>query len=45
MTPTATLLLAYVAWFLFLLLYLAFVRTSLVMTGKRASNSFTPIWG
>ena len=40
MTPTATVLLAYVAWFLFLLFGLAFVRTSLVMVGKRASNSF-----
>ena len=41
MTPTATVLLAYVAWQIFLLLCLAFVRTSLVMAGKRASNSFT----
>ncbi len=42
MTPTATTLLAYASWFIFLLLCLAFVRTSLVMQGKRASNSFAP---
>lgn len=42
MTPTGTVLLAYTAWFIFLLLCLAFVRTSLVMAGKRASNSFAP---
>ena len=41
MTPTAVTLLSLVAWFLFLLLVLAVVRTSLVITGKRASNSFT----
>ena len=42
MTPTATVLLAYASWFIFLLLCLAFVRTSLVLQGKRASNSFAP---
>lgn len=42
MTPTATVLLAYASWFIFLLLCLAFVRTSLVLQGKRASNSFSP---
>ncbi|PQA89427.1 MAPEG family protein [Hyphococcus luteus] len=42
MTPTATALLAYASWFIILLLCLAFVRTSLVMAGKRASNSFAP---
>jgi len=41
MTPTATVLLAYVSWFIALLLCLAVVRTSMVMTGKRASNSFS----
>ncbi len=41
MTPTATALLAYVAWSLLLLLGLAFVRTSLVIAGKRKSNSFS----
>lgn len=42
MTPTAIALLALVAWFLFLLLLLGLVRTSLVLSGKRASNSFAP---
>ncbi len=42
MTPTSVTLLAYVAWLLLLLLCLAFVRTSLVLAGKRASNSFAP---
>ncbi len=42
MTPTATTLLLLVAWFLLLLLTLGFLRTSLVMTGKRAANSFAP---
>ncbi|WP_375202471.1 MAPEG family protein [Hyphococcus sp.] len=42
MTPTATALLAYASWFILLLLFLAIVRTSLVMQGKRASNSFAP---
>ncbi|WDI31758.1 MAPEG family protein [Hyphococcus flavus] len=42
MTPTATALLLYVAWFLLLLMTLGFVRTSLVLGGKRASNSFSP---
>ena len=42
MTPTATVLLLYVAWFLLLLVTLGFVRTSLVMGGKRAANSFAP---
>jgi len=42
MTPTATVLLAYVSWFILLLLCLAGIRTSLVMTGKKASNSFSP---
>mgnify|MGYP003700501007 CR=1 len=42
MTPTATVLLLYVAWFLLLLMTLGFIRTSLVMGGKRAANSFAP---
>lgn len=40
MTPTATVLLAYVAWMLLLLFSLGLFRTSLVLAGKRASNSF-----
>lgn len=40
MTATATVLLAYVAWMLLLLLSLGLFRTSLVLAGKRASNSF-----
>lgn len=42
MTATATALLAYASWSILLLLCLAFVRTSLVLQGKRASNSFAP---
>lgn len=42
MSPTATALLAYVAWFLFLLISLGALRTTLVLNGKRASNSFAP---
>lgn len=42
MTPTEYALFGFVAWQLLLLFSLGFVRTSLVMAGKRASNSFTP---
>jgi uncharacterized MAPEG superfamily protein len=42
MTPTATALLGFAAWTLFLLTMLAFVRTSAVMTGKKKANSFNP---
>ncbi|WP_425407977.1 MAPEG family protein [Hyphococcus sp.] len=42
MTPTATTLLLLVGWLLLLLLSLGVFRTSLVMTGKRAANSFAP---
>lgn len=41
MTPTAVSLLLYVAWFLLLLISLGFLRTSLVMKGQRAANSFS----
>ena len=40
MTPTATALLAYVAWSILLLLSLGALRTTLVIGGKRAANSF-----
>lgn len=40
MTATATALLAFVAWSVFLLLCLGAFRTSLVFSGKRAANSF-----
>lgn len=42
MTPTATALLAYVSWSILLLVTLGAVRTSLVVGGKRAANSFAP---
>lgn len=42
MTATATALLGFTAWTLFLLVLLAFTRTSAVMTGKRRANSFNP---
>ncbi|MCK5748491.1 MAG: MAPEG family protein [Oricola sp.] len=40
MTPTENALLGFVAWQLLLLFSLGFFRTSLVLAGKRASNSF-----
>lgn len=40
MTPTATALLGFAAWTIFLVILLAFYRTSLVMGGKRKANSF-----
>lgn len=40
MTATATALLAFVAWSIFLLMLLGAYRTSLVFGGKRAANSF-----
>jgi len=40
MTATSVALLGFVAWLIFLVLSLGIVRTSLVMTGKRAANSF-----
>lgn len=40
MTPTDTTLLLLVAWFLLLLISLGAYRTSLVMKGARAANSF-----
>lgn len=40
MTPTAIALLALISWLVLLLLSLGVLRTSLVLTGKRASNSF-----
>ncbi|WP_411816000.1 MAPEG family protein [Hyphococcus sp. DH-69] len=42
MTPTATTLLGLVAWSVFLVLCLGFLRSALVMTGKRAANAFNP---
>ncbi|GJL91086.1 MAPEG family protein [Hyphococcus sp.] len=42
MTPTATVLLAYVSWSILLLVTLGVQRTSLVVGGKRAPNSFAP---
>ncbi len=42
MTPTATALLAYVSWSILLLVTLGVLRTSLVVGGKRAANSFAP---
>jgi hypothetical protein len=42
MTPTATVLLAYVSWSILLLVSLGVLRTSLVVGGKRAANSFAP---
>lgn len=42
MTPTAVALLGFVAWTILLLLALAVLRTSQVMAGKRAANSFSP---
>lgn len=42
MTPTAAALLGFVAWTIFLVIALAFYRTSLVMSGKRRANSFNP---
>jgi uncharacterized MAPEG superfamily protein len=42
MTPTAAALLGFVAWTLLLLVLLAVVRTSAVMSGKRRANSFNP---
>ena len=42
MTPTATALLVYVSWTLLLLVSLGVLRTSLVVGGKRAANSFAP---
>lgn len=42
MTSTGIALLGFVAWQLLLLFSLGFFRTSLVLAGKRASNSFAP---
>ena len=42
MTPTATALLGFTAWTILMLVLLAFVRTSAVMSGKRRANSFNP---
>lgn len=42
MTPTAFTLLSLVAWTMALLMSLGALRTSQVLTGKRAANSFNP---
>lgn len=42
MTPSATAILGFAAWTLILLVTLGFLRTGLVMTGKKAANSFSP---
>lgn len=42
MTATATALLGYAAWTLALLVMLGVSRTLLVMSGKKAANSFSP---
>lgn len=42
MTPTAAALLGFAAWTLLLLMTLGSVRTSAVVAGKRAPNSFSP---
>lgn len=42
MTPTAVTLLALVAWALLILMSLGTLRTSQVIAGKRAPNSFSP---
>jgi uncharacterized MAPEG superfamily protein len=42
MEPTATALVSYAAWYLLLTLVLAVYRTSLVLSGQRAANSFLP---
>ena len=42
MTPTAVTLLALVAWALILLMSLGTLRTTQVIAGKRAANSFSP---
>lgn len=43
MTPTATALLGYTAWTLFLLALLIVSRTTAVMAGKKRANSFSPL--
>lgn len=42
MTPTAVALLGFAAWTLLLLMTLGTVRTSAVIAGRRAPNSFSP---
>ncbi|MCH7898418.1 MAG: hypothetical protein IIC62_03620 [Proteobacteria bacterium] len=42
MNATIAALLAYVVWMLVLLGMLAYIRTSLTLTGKRQANSFDP---
>lgn len=42
MSPSTSALLGYIIWMLALLFLLASVRVGLVMTGKRAPNSYAP---
>jgi len=42
MSPSATALVGFAAWTLFLVLMIGLYRASLVLTGKRASNQFDP---
>lgn len=42
MSPSLHALVGYAAWMLVLLLILAFLRTGLTLTGKRAANQFKP---
>ncbi len=42
MTPTAVALLGFVSWTVLLLLGLGAMRTGLVLSGRRAANSFSP---
>jgi uncharacterized MAPEG superfamily protein len=41
-TPTATALLAFACWYVLLTFALGFFRSALVLSGKRAANSFSP---
>lgn len=42
MSPTALTFLAYLAWMMLILVTLGMYRTSLVLTGKRRANNFSP---